>query len=112
LQRSIKKYGLSNFNILIYYFHRDPAVLLTDIETNIISKFSFSSLYNITTEATSMIGYKHTKAAIEKMKLRFIDKKNHPMFGKQHKDITLQFISKPGALNPMFGKKILFLHEN
>ena len=34
LQRSIKKYGLNSFNIVIYYFHSDPAVLLTDIETS------------------------------------------------------------------------------
>jgi len=26
------------------------------------------------------------------------------MFGKTHKEETLQLISKPGELNPMFGK--------
>jgi GIY-YIG catalytic domain len=44
LQRSIKKYGLKSFNIVIYYFHKDPAVLLTDIETTVISAFPFSHL--------------------------------------------------------------------
>jgi group I intron endonuclease len=82
LQRSIKKYGLKNFNIVIYYFHTNPAVLLTDIETMVISAFPFSSLYNFKKEANSMLGYKHTKQAIEKMKSRFINKTNHPMFGK------------------------------
>jgi len=51
-----------------------------------------------------MLGYKHTKEAIAKMKLRFLDKKNHPMFGKKHDKFTLNLISKPGELNPMFGK--------
>ena len=60
LQRSIKKYGLNSFSIVIYYFHKDPAVLLTDIETNVISAFPFSSLFNFKKEATSMSGYKHT----------------------------------------------------
>ena len=44
LQRSIRKDGLKNFKIVIYYFHKDPAVLLTDIETTVISAFPFSSL--------------------------------------------------------------------
>ena len=29
-----------------------------------------------------MLGYKHTKQAIEKMKLRFANKSNHLMLGK------------------------------
>ena len=40
-QRSIKKYGLNNFKLVIYYFHKDPAVLLTDVETSVIAAFSF-----------------------------------------------------------------------
>lgn len=51
-----------------------------------------------------MLGYKHTKQAIEKMKSRFVNKINHPMFGKTHDKITLSLISKPGKLNPMFVK--------
>lgn len=46
LQRAINKYGLKSFHVVLYYFHKDPAVLLTDIETNVISAFAFSSLYN------------------------------------------------------------------
>jgi group I intron endonuclease len=75
LQRAIKKYGLKSFDVVIYYFHKYPAVLLTDIETTVISAFPFSSLYNFKKEANSMLGYKHTKEAIAKMKLRFLDKK-------------------------------------
>ena len=104
LQRQIKKYGLNSFHVVIYYFHKDPAVLLTDIETTVISAFPFSSLFNFKKEANSMLGYKHTKQAIEKMKLRFVNKNNHPMFGKKHSEFTLSLISKPGKLNPMFGK--------
>jgi group I intron endonuclease len=105
LQRAINKIGLSKFNILIYYFHTDSAVLLTDIETSIIASFPFDSLYNFKKEANSMLGYKHTKEAIEKIKLRYLNKNNHPMFGKKHTDLSLSLITKPGKLNPMFGKK-------
>jgi len=78
--------------------------LLTDIETMVISSFPFSSLFNFKKKANSMLGYKHTKQAIEKMKSRFVNKTNNPMFGKTHKKITLSLISKPGKLNPVFGK--------
>jgi len=45
---------------------------------------SFFSSLREKKEASSMLGYKQTKEAIEKMKLRFVDKENHPMFGKNH----------------------------
>jgi group I intron endonuclease len=38
------------------------------------------------------------------MKSRFVDKSNHPMFGKTHNSFSLRKISKPGALNPMYNK--------
>ena len=104
LQRSIAKYGIKNFKIYIYYFHSDPLVKLTDIETEVIKSFPFDSLYNFKKEANSMLGYKHTIRAINKMKLRYKDKTNHPMFGKKHDSFALAKISKPGKLNPMFGK--------
>ena len=47
LQRSIHKEGLKLFKKVVFYFHNDPAVLLTDIETTVISAFPFSSLYNL-----------------------------------------------------------------
>ena len=31
-----------------------------------------------------MYGYKHTQQAIEKMKSRFVNKMNLPMYGKTH----------------------------
>jgi NUMOD3 motif len=42
------------------------------------------------------------------MKLRYKDKSNHPMFGQTHTSFALSKISKPGNLNPMFGKKTLY----
>ena len=69
-----------------------------------IQSFPFEDLFNLKREASSSLGYKHTKKAIEKMKLRFLDKTKHPMFGKKHNLFALQRISKPGKLNPMFGK--------
>jgi len=104
LQRSISKYGIQNFHFAIYYLHKDPAVILTDIETEVIKSFPFENLYNYKKEATSSLGYKHTIEAINKMKRRFLNKANHPMFGRNHGKFALAKISKPGVLNPMFGK--------
>jgi group I intron endonuclease len=105
LQRSIAKYGISNFEFVIYYWHKDISVILTDIETVCIKSFPFDNLYNFKKEANSSLGYKHTIEAIRKMKLRFKSKSNHPMFGKKHSNFALNKISKPGNLNPMFGKQ-------
>jgi group I intron endonuclease len=80
LQRSLSKYGIDTFNFAIYYWHLDHSVVLTDIETECIKSFPFESLYNFKKEANSSLGYKHTKEAIEKMKLRFKNKNNHPPF--------------------------------
>jgi GIY-YIG catalytic domain len=52
LQRSIKKSGLESFNLIIYYFHTNPTVLLTKIETTVISTFPFSSLFNLKKQNT------------------------------------------------------------
>jgi group I intron endonuclease len=104
LQRSIKKYSLKSFNLIIYYFHTDPTLLLTEIETTVISAFPFSSLFNIKKKANSMLGCHHIKKARDKMNSRFVNKVNHPMFGKTQNKITLSLLSKPGKLNPIFGK--------
>lgn len=52
-----------------------------------------------------MLGYRHTDEAKEKMKQRFLDKSNHPMFGKNHSIEIKKSINKPGPLNPLFNKK-------
>jgi hypothetical protein len=93
LQRSIAKHGLNNFSFLIFYYHKDPAVLLTEMETEVIKSFPFEDLYNFKKEANSMLGYKHTADAIAKMKLRLSDKSNHPMYRKKHTIEALQSIS-------------------
>lgn len=69
LQRNISKYGINNFIFVIYYWHKDITVTLTDIETNVINSFPFEDLFNFKTTATSLLGYKHSKKAIEKMSL-------------------------------------------
>jgi group I intron endonuclease len=61
------------------------------------------------------LGYKHTEEARLKMVDYYKDKNNHPSpylsffrdrgFGKTHTEEALGLISKPGELNPMFGKK-------
>nr|YP_010247530.1 GIY-YIG endonuclease [Cordyceps pruinosa]QQA36262.1 GIY-YIG endonuclease [Cordyceps pruinosa] len=85
LQKAFKKYGLENFNWVIYeYFTYETKILhhdaLTELETNYIQAFDFSTLYNMKRIATSTLGYKHTDEAIQKMIERFKDKNNHPMF--------------------------------
>lgn len=75
LQRSIAKSGLSNFIFVICYFHTDPSVILTDVETEIINSFPFEDLYKFKKEATSMLGYKQTAEVIAKMKHRLAYKK-------------------------------------
>jgi group I intron endonuclease len=58
--------------------------------------------------ATSLAGYKHTDKAKLKMLNWYKNKSNHPMYGKTHSALTRVLISKPGELNPMFGKNIVF----
>jgi len=92
LQRSMKKYGLNIFNIVIYYIHDDPAVLLTDVETSVISAFPLSQLFNFKKEASSMLGYKHTSQAIKKkMKARFLNKINHPLAMRRMEKLIVNF---------------------
>nr|YP_009631655.1 hypothetical protein [Armillaria solidipes]QCB16435.1 hypothetical protein [Armillaria solidipes] len=105
LQRAIAKHGIDNFIFVVYYFHNDPSVILTDIETVALRSFPFDDLYNFKKDAKSMLGYKHTEEAINKMKLRLSNKANHPMYGKKHSQNALRLISKPGKLNPMYNKK-------
>lgn len=50
LQRSISKYGLEYFHFVIYYYHTDPAVILTDVETEVIK--SFPALWALKTYIT------------------------------------------------------------
>lgn len=109
LQRAIEKYQLDKFNIYVYeYFTYESKIIsskaLTNLETSYILKFNLRNLYNFKATATSMLGYKHTEEAIEKMIKRFENKENHPMYGKTHTKEALTLISKPGVLNPMYGK--------
>ena len=69
-----------------------------------INKFKFSNLYNFLKNASSSEGYKYTEAAKEKMVERFKDATNHAFCRKNHDERSKSLISKPGSLNPMFGK--------
>lgn len=100
IQKAFNKYGLDKFNWVIYeYFSYETKILsnegLTKLETSYIKAFDFSTLYNMKREASSMLGYKHTDEAIQKMIERYKDKTNHPMFGKSHSEEVLKLISKP-----------------
>jgi group I intron endonuclease len=108
LQRAIKKYGLNNFDFVIYEFYcpKNKNITLVQLEDTYIKKFDFNSLYNLKKSATSMLGYKHTEEASLKMKLRLLDKSNHPMYGKKHSDFTKDLISlkTKGSLNEKSSK--------
>lgn len=109
LQKAIKKYELKNFDFIIYEFYdsKNKNLTLIGLEDIYIKKFDFNTLYNLKSSATSLLGYKHTKESVLKMKLRFADKSQHPMYGKNHSDYTKSLISlkTTGILNPMFLKK-------
>lgn len=109
LQRAFNKYGLDKFHWVIYeYFSYESRLIsdksLTTLETSYIKAFDFNDLYNLKSEASSMLGYIHTDEAKIKMIERFKDKNNHPMYGKTHSEEARVLISKPGELNPMYGK--------
>jgi len=55
LKRSINKYGISNFEFVIYYFDIDPSEIWTDIETVFIKSFPFENHYNYKKEANSLV---------------------------------------------------------
>lgn len=84
LQKAFVKYGLDKFKLYIYeYFTYESKIIshksLTELETSYISKFDFDTLYNFSPIAYNNLGYRHT----DESKLK---------------------ISKPGDLNPMYGK--------
>lgn len=100
---------MDKFHWVVYeYFSYKTQIIsdkdLTNLETSYIKAFDYTTLYNFKLEATSSLGYKHTIEAITKMKQRYKNKNNHPMFGKSHSEKALALISKPGELNPMYGK--------
>ena len=106
LQRSIIKYGLENFQFIIFELcSENNKKLLTDLETQYIALFELNSLYNFKLVASSMLGYKHSNEA--KNKMRIINKgENHPFFGKYHtKESKFKIsLATKGNKNPMFGK--------
>lgn len=107
LQRAIKAHGIDKFSFLVYAFAEYTMSSITDMENLFMSYFPKEFLYNFKYGASSMSGLKHTEEAIAKMKKRFIDPNNHPMFGKTHSQESKILISKQGELNPMFGRKHL-----
>lgn len=52
------------------------------METQYLSETPKEILFNFKTLATSILGYRHTER--EKIRNRFTDKKNHPMYNRQH----------------------------
>lgn len=106
LKRSIKKYKLSSFSFIIFEIYvNNSNISLLDLETYYIQSFHKESLFNFKMHATSMVGYKHTKKAREKMS-EINRGENHPLYGKSHSIEARKKISlaTSGLNNPMFGK--------
>lgn len=104
LQRAIRKHGINNFIFVVYElapYHKPDILLLEDLYLSLIHP---DLLYNFRLSATSMLGYKHTAEAVAKMVARLAEPSDHPFFGKSHIWASRLLISKPGTLNPMFGK--------
>lgn len=83
LQSAFHKYGLHSFVFYIYEFCDKTNTSINALEDKYIQKFDFINLYNIKPFATSLLGYKHTEEAINKMKERFLIKENHPFYEKK-----------------------------
>ena len=107
LYRAITLYGLDKFSFNIVEFVTDHLKLLACEQKWLDILFTImpgALIFNFVSKAASILGYKHTEAAIAKIKARFIDPFNHPIFGITHSFETRLLISKPGEINPMFGK--------
>lgn len=79
---------------------------MVNLETLYISYFKFDFLYNMKIIATSMLGYKHTDEAKQKMRDWF-KKYKHPQLGKERNISTKEKISLAvkGINNPMYGRR-------
>ena len=95
LQLALHKYGVYNFNFIVYEFINDTQYLINREDfyrrrsrlsgrRPRLSRFEFNYLYNFAKHATSLQGYIHSEEAKAKMRARLADKRNHPMFSKKH----------------------------
>jgi group I intron endonuclease len=82
LQRALQKYGLINFEIIIYeIIELNNLKDLYELEDSYLQKYKPS--YNFNLSALSRLGYKHS----EETKLKIseaIKNSNNPMYGKTH----------------------------
>ena len=117
LQRALKIYGLSNFEIIIFEtYNKDSNVskhpeastnlTLIQLEGLYLLSFEFNILYNFKLDPTSMAGYKHTAEALEKIVARYITLA-HPMLGKKHTAEAISLIQASSTIynNGMYGKQ-------
>ena len=98
MQKAFNKYDLDKFNWVIYeYFSYETKIIdnkdLTDLDTSYIKAFDFTTLYNFKSEAISMLGYKDTEEAKQKMIEYFKDKNNHPIYAKNRSEETKKIMS-------------------
>jgi len=83
------------FLLFAFCFFFNPRTLFPFRE-EVPGSFPFAELYNIKKGCNPKLGYKHTADAIAKMKLRLVDRSNHPMYREKHTLEALQSINKPG----------------
>lgn len=113
LQRAFNKHGRNNFSFVIYAFADYSLPAIMDLETLFITYFKREKLYNLKFHATTMLGYKHredTKKLISK------PGKLNPMYGKSHLDSTKRLISdkigNPVTLYNKNGEYVLTFKNN
>jgi hypothetical protein len=83
---------MQNFEFVVYVLTADINSIF-NLENQYINYFPSNMLYNVAPTAGSMLGYKHRKETILKMKAGIKNKTNNSMFGKTKAIKTLNLIS-------------------
>ena len=64
----MNKYGLNNLNyIILEFYNLNDKTLLTNFKTTYLFYFNVESLYNFKVIGQSILGYKHSPEAKQKM---------------------------------------------
>ena len=90
IHRALRKYGLSNFSLIILTFCKSDVKTCLKLEQ--IALNLFKPVYNILTIAGSSQGFKHSAETIAKLKE--LSGENHPKYGTFHSEDSKKAISK------------------
>lgn len=90
IHRALRKYGLSNFSLIILTFCKSDVKTCLKLEQ--IALNLFKPVYNILTIAGSSQGFKHSAETIAKLKE--LSGENNPKYGTFHSEDSKRAISK------------------